>query len=199
MPSRRTSLAAIAVLAAFAPVAHAQDSVPATEDEACACEDADVNDYDEAGVVEVGGSVGLDWTDDLFTIDVGPTIGWFVFEGFEISLIAKFLYENEEEDDGSRTRTRAGSLVLEPSYHFPLYDESLFGFGGLGLGGGYDGDDPDFEIIPRVGLNIEIGRAGVLTPALRVPILMGPGKGGDDDEFGVQAGFGFEAGFTTTL
>ena len=60
--------------------------------------------------------------------------------------------------------------MLEPSYHLPLREE-LFLLSGVGLGVGHDGDNFDFEIIPRMGLNVGVGLVGVLTPALRVPII----------------------------
>ena len=89
---------------------------------------------------------------------------------------------------------------MEPSYHLPLDDEeSLFAFGGLGVGVGYDGDNPDFELIPRVGLNIEVGSRALLNPAIGMPILFGEKKGPLNDEFGVEAGFLVEVGVTTVL
>src|SRR5690606_27877696 len=58
--------------------ARAQETDDEAEDE---CADEDDNDYNEAGVVEVGGAVGFSWTNVLFTLDLGPTIGWFVVDG----------------------------------------------------------------------------------------------------------------------
>lgn len=161
--------------------------------------EADENDYDEEGVVEIGGSIGTSWNENLFTVDLSPQIGWFLATGFELSLIVRGEYVNEEEDDGTRTSTKAGSAVIEPSYHFPIQDESVFAFGGLGVGGGYDGEHPDFELVPRVGLNVELGRAAVLTPAVRVPVLFGQNQGPANDEAGVLVGFAFEIGVTSVL
>jgi hypothetical protein len=185
--------------------ARAQDLVPesyaaeATDEDDAGDDDCPEKDYNDVGVVELGGSVGVNWTEDLFSVDAGPSIGWFLLEGFELSLIMRLEYENEEDDDGVRTRNTVGSLIVEPSYHFPIREQSLYGFGGLGIGVGYDGDDPDFELVPRVGLNVELGPSGVLTPAIRVPILVGRNSGENDDELGVDPGFAFEVGFTTTM
>ena len=53
---------------------------------------------------------------------------------------------------------------------------------------GYDGDNYDFEVIPRVGLKIGVGRSGELTVATRVPIIT--------DSDGTLVGVGFEAGYS---
>ena len=170
-----------------------------TVEDGCVDEDADDNHYTDEGNFEIGGSIGFDWTSDLFRLSVGPSLGYFVADRFELSLIARIEYQNAELADGSREDAKSGSIVFEPSYHLPIASESVLGLFGLGIGAGYDGENPDFELIPRLGLNIEVGRAGVLTPALRVPILFGEGKCDVEDEFGVQAGLGFEIGVTTVL
>src|SRR5690606_12909841 len=131
-----------ALFGARAEVARAQEADDDDEAEG-ECADEDEDDYNEAGVVEVGGALGFSWTDELFTLDLGPTIGWFVVDGFEISLIGRLEYENAEQEDGSREDGWTGSLVVEPSYHVPIHAEALYAFGGLGIGAGYDGDDPD--------------------------------------------------------
>jgi hypothetical protein len=156
------------------------------------------NHYTDEGNFELGGTIGLDWTEELFTISAGPTFGWFVVDRFELSALVRVDYQNAEQPDGSREHSEKGSIIIEPSYHLPLQRESLFGQFGVGLGVGYDGDDADFEVIPRLGLNIEIGSAGVLTPAVRMPILMGNSHG-EDGEFGTDIGVGFEIGVTTVL
>lgn len=161
-------------------------------------EDHDENHYTDEGTFEVGGTIGFDWTSDLFTLNAGPTVGWFVADRFELSALLRVGYQSVEQADGTRDELTTGSFVIEPSYHFPLQNEALFGQVGVGIGAGYDGEHPDFEIIPRIGLNIEVGRAGVLTPAFRVPILFGKNQG-DEDDFGVKTGLSFELGITTVL
>jgi hypothetical protein len=156
------------------------------------------NPYATKGTFEFGGSVATSWTPSLFELDIKPQVGWFVADRFELSAILSFGYENEV-DGGERVSTQSGAFIVEPSYHFPIGEESLFAFGGLGAGVGYDGDNPDFELIPRVGLNIEVGSRGVLSPAVGLPILFGEKKGPNNDEFGVEAGFAVEIGVTTVL
>jgi hypothetical protein len=158
---------------------------------------AEDNDYDTKGLFELGGNVGMDWNKDLFTLDLSPSLGYFVMDNVELTGFLRFDYENVAVA-GDRVTTKRGSLVIEPSYHFDIYSETLFAFAGLGIGAGYDGQHPDFELIPRVGLNIEVGRSGVLTPALRFPLLFGRNIG-PDNHSGMLAGFAIEAGFTTTL
>ncbi len=71
--------------------------------------------------------------------------------------------------------------------------------GGLGVGVGYDGTTTGFELIPRLGLNIVITEHGVLTPAVRAPIVMGV----EDDEetgernFDASAELVVDVGYTT--
>lgn len=159
-------------------------------------EDADDGVYSDEGSVEVGGSLGLSWTKDLFSLHLGPSVGWFVRDNVELSVLARLSHVSPAGAAG----TTSGSLVLEPSFHLPLSEErQVFLFGGLGVGVGYDGDHADLEVIPRVGMNIEIGRSGVLTPAARVPIQVGRHAGPVDDQVGAEAGFAFEVGVTTAF
>lgn len=159
----------------------------------------DENPYGSKGTFEFGGSVATSWTPSLFELDIKPQAGWFIADRVELSAIVSFGYENEA-DGGERVSTQSGAFIVEPSYHLPLDDEeSLFAFGGLGVGVGYDGDNPDFELIPRVGLNIEVGSRALLNPAIGMPILFGEKKGPLNDEFGVEAGFLVEVGVTTVL
>ena len=109
------------------------------------------NPYATDGTVEFGGSIATSWVPSMFTLDLKPQVGYFVTDGVELSGILSFGYVNEEDDD-ERVSTQTGALIFEPSYHFPIHEESLFAFGGFGVGVGYDGDNPDFQLIPRVGL-----------------------------------------------
>ena len=55
-------------------------------------------------------------------------------------------------------------------------------------------------VVPRVGLNVDVGRSAVFTPALAVPMLFGKGQGGPaDDLSSFLVGLQFEAGFTTAF
>ena len=156
------------------------------------------NPYATEGTVEFGGSIGTSWVPSMFTLDLKPQVGYFVSDNVELSGILSFGYVNEE-DDGERVSTQTGALIFEPSYHFPIHEDSLFAFGGLGAGVGYDGDNPDFQLIPRFGLNIEVGSRSMINPAISVPILFGQKGGADNDEFGVEGGFEIEVGVTSVL
>jgi hypothetical protein len=163
-------------------------------------DDADPNAYNTEGIVEIGGSLALSWTEGLFAVELDPSVGWFVQDAIELTAFLRFGYLNGEVAPGARTHTVFGAIVLEPSYHFALpgTGETVFGFGGLGFGVGHDGDHFDLEVIPRLGVNIEVGRSGILTPALRVPVLVGRSHGGGDD-VGTAAGLLFEVGLTSTV
>lgn len=147
-------------------------------------------EYADAEVLELGGRIGLLWTEDLFRFEASPTVGYFVTDAVEISAFFVAAYVNEEDDDGDRETTESYAFIVEPSYHVELR-EALYLFGGFGVGVGHDGDNFDFEMIPRVGLNIGLTRTGVLTPAVRVPILI--------DADGTTAGIGFDAAYTVAF
>ena len=190
----RTVLIALAVASTLPCAAGAQ---PEPEEVPAPCPPDDVTYYGQAGVYEVGGSVGFFWDDPEFTVSVSPSFGVFLLEYFEISVILDLEYVSDEDPD---TGERAGSTtviaVIEPSYHLPL-DEGLYLLTGLGVGVGYDGEIVGLELIPRVGLNIGIGRSGILTPAARVPILLGVGTVDEDDGFEASVEVGLEVGYTT--
>jgi hypothetical protein len=60
------------------------------------------------------------------------------------------------------------NFLAEPSYHLPMSDK-LFAFLGVGAGLGYSQvGGAGFALAPRAGLNILIGRSGILTPAFNV-------------------------------
>ena len=56
--------------------------------------------------------------------------------------------------------------MLEPSYHLPVSDR-LFVFLGIGFGLRY-AEDPgvDFALRPKLGVDILVGRSGILKPAV---------------------------------
>jgi hypothetical protein len=196
------ALAASALVSAFATSAHAQDTpaeaqatpaqvqVIAVIADTDAVSDEEAAPYGKQGTVELGGSVAIGWTSDTFNLDVSPSVGYFVVDRVELSTLLRISYASQEDDTGERTSLKGGALVFEPSYHLPLAEE-LFLLSGLGLGVGHDGDNFDFEMIPRLGLNIGVGLVGVLTPALRVPVAI--------DGDGTTVGMGFEIGYSVTM
>jgi hypothetical protein len=160
---------------------------------------AEENDYGREGVLEFGGSLGVGWSRDLFSVSLSPTVGWFVRDRIELSVLIGIEYANARLSDGTRDSTSTGSVLFEPSYHLPVSDVLLV-FAGLGAGVAYNGSHPAFDLAPRVGLNIDVGRSGVFTPAISVPILLGKEQGGTaDDPSSVLVGLQFQAGFTTTF
>ncbi len=149
--------------------------------------------YSKKGTMEIGGNVSLDWSPNTFSGSVGPTIGYFVAERVEISALFNFNYDREGGDEvGTRTITRSGDAVIEPSYHHPV-TPTLLAFGGLGAGVEYSsGDDStNFELVPRVGLNIETGTSAVFTPSFKLPVVFKPGNTevGAVIEIGVSGAF----------
>ena len=189
-----TVLIALAVASTLPCAAGAQ---PESEEVPAPCPPDDVTYYGQAGVYEVGGSVGVFWDDPELTLAVSPSFGVFLLEYFEISVILDLEYVSDEDPDtGERTGSTTVIAVIEPSYHLPLH-EGLYLLTGLGVGVGYDGEIVGLELIPRVGLNIGIGRSGILTPAARVPILLGVGTVDEDDGFEASVEVGLEVGYTT--
>ena len=148
------------------------------------------NDYAEKGATELGGSIDGSWRAEQFNLRLSPFAGYFIRDRVELTAIGALDYENVRADDGTRDGTLAASLALEPSYHLPL-SSSTFLFGGLGLGIAEEDDKSAFELVPRLGLNIEVGRSGVFSPAVRlhVPLGAGSGKTGPHEEIAWEAGF----------
>lgn len=173
-------------------LAFAQEPVDVPEEEQTKAED-----YAKAGTLEVGGAIGASITSDTTTITASPTVGYFVADRIELSGIFTFAYTRvEDEDTGRSESNKTGSLIFEPSYHLPISDDTLIA-GGLGIGAGYDGDNVDFEVIPSVGLELITSRSSVITPTVRMPILIGE-SGGSDGGVGTEVGLAFDIGISTT-
>lgn len=122
--------------------------------------------YARAGVLELGGSAGFGAASNYTRLDFSPSIGLFVVDNLELSLITGFSYfklgATDAAPSSSATEIKA---LLEPSFHLP-FSEVAFGFLGLGAGVNYLSDsEAGFAIQPRLGANFLIGRSGILTPA----------------------------------
>jgi hypothetical protein len=56
--------------------------------------------------------------------------------------------------------------LFEPSFHLPIGNQ-LFAFLGLGMGPQFiEHAGTGFTFVPRVGVNIKVGKSGVFTPSL---------------------------------
>jgi hypothetical protein len=114
--------------------------------------------YAAAGVLEVGGGGSILGRDGGMLARVTPYAGWFVFDGIELTL-------SNEIDIGYSGLDRmwrvAFVLALEPSVHVPLDRRLWIAFG---VGGGllYNGVEAGAIVVPRIGLDILIGRSGML-------------------------------------
>jgi hypothetical protein len=125
--------------------------------------------YGRAGVLELGGSGGFAGASNYTRFELSPSIGVFVLEGVELSLLTALNYfrigATATKPGTSATELKA---LVEPSFHLPLSAEA-YGFLGLGAGVGYfTGQSAGLALQPRVGVNFLIGRSGVLTPSLNV-------------------------------
>jgi hypothetical protein len=122
--------------------------------------------YARAGVLELGGSAGFGAASNYTRIDFSPTIGLFLMDNVELSLITGLSYFRVGAMDGNPSASATElKALLEPSFHLP-FSEVAFGFLGLGLGVNYlTNSEAGFAIQPRLGANFLIGRSGVLTPA----------------------------------
>jgi hypothetical protein len=126
--------------------------------------------YGRAGVLELGGAGGFAAADNYTRFELSPSIGLFLVDNLELSLLTGFNYFSIGGDANMGDSTSATELkaLLEPSFHLP-FSEVAFGFIGLGAGVNYvTGGDAGFALQPRLGANFLIGRSGVLTPALTV-------------------------------
>lgn len=117
--------------------------------------------YGRAGVLELGGNIGLNIASNQTSLTIAPTIGWFFADNIEISGIIGYRYSNV-----SGVSAHSLQILAEPSVHLPL-SRTIFAFAGVGLGLSYvDGPGAGFAVAPRIGMNFAIGRSGILTPAL---------------------------------
>ena len=116
--------------------------------------------YAEAGVLEVGGAGGLLIADDVVVARLAPFMGLFVFDGLQLTLINEIFVSG-----GRGTDVRVSVFALgEPSLHVRLNDRTLVMFG-VAAGLLFNGDDFGVAIRPRVGVDVLIGRSGLLRPA----------------------------------
>lgn len=144
--------------------------------------------YASKGVVELGGTLSLNHQSQTTTIRLAPSVGYFIVDNLELTLFPELLIINIDGETDDETDVSVGGSI-EPSYHVPFTDR-LLGFVGMGLGVRYS-DEPGVDVFlrPRIGMDILVGRSGILKPAVFLDI-------GVND--GLAAG-GIEAGFTVML
>ena len=124
--------------------------------------------YGRKGVLELGGSAGLNIADDYFSFNISPSAGYFILDNIQLSALLNLGWIDTGATDG----TFMGTALVEPSVHYPL-SRTLFVFGGVGLGLGVSDDtagdtDIGFALAPRLGLNIMVGRSGILSPFVQL-------------------------------
>ncbi|HEX5063461.1 MAG TPA: hypothetical protein VFV99_28990 [Kofleriaceae bacterium] len=117
--------------------------------------------YGRAGVLELGGAAGLTLAQDIRAVNFSPSIGWFLVDNLELSAILDVT--NLKAGGESAT---LWSALAEPSFHLPI-NRSLFGFVGMGVGAAYVSQlGTGLAVAPRIGMDVMVGRSGVLRPSL---------------------------------
>ncbi len=113
--------------------------------------------YGAAGVLETGGYASVA-ASDLGAVGIlRPYVGWFVTDGFELSLANDLVFRHV--DDTGLQVTFAGTL--EPSGHIPLVTRLWLAIG-CGVGVLWNGIEAGFLATPRLGLDLLVGRSGML-------------------------------------
>jgi hypothetical protein len=117
--------------------------------------------YGRAGVLELGGNAGLMMSPNFRVMNFSPLLGWFVSDSLELSAIAGVTHIKAGDSSSTVWET-----LVEPSYHVP-FNRTTFGFIGMGVGAAYVSQlGAGLAVSPRIGLNVLVGRSGVLTPSL---------------------------------
>ena len=117
--------------------------------------------YARAGVLELGGSANFVGANDFTQVSINPSIGWFFMDDVEISAILGLSHLSAQGIDATFF-----NALIEPSLHIPFSD-SIFGMVGVGAGLSFvDGPGFGFALAPRLGMNVLVGRSGLLTPQI---------------------------------
>ena len=117
--------------------------------------------YGRAGVLELGGYAGLMMAPGFRNVNFSPLMGWFVSDNLELSGILGVTHIKAGDSSSTVWET-----LVEPSYHVP-FNRETFGFIGMGVGAAYVSQlGAGLAVSPRIGLNVLVGRSGVLTPSL---------------------------------
>lgn len=117
--------------------------------------------YGRAGVLELGGSASFSTASNFTEVSIRPSLGWFIADNLELSGILSLNHASVDGNDAT-----SWAALAEPSYHLPI-NSKLFAFLGVGAGISHVNNvGTGFALAPRLGMNILVGRSGVLTPAL---------------------------------
>ena len=152
--------------------------------------------YGRAGVLELGGSASFRAGSGFQQASISPSLGWFLADNFQLSGMFDLGYVSTDNDSITTT-----SLLVEPSYHIP-FNRSVFAFLGIGLGAAHVEDlGLGFATAPRVGMNVLVGRSGILTPSLSWQYTthdaeIMDGAGTDTTTLAVSSAARFNIGYT---
>lgn len=124
--------------------------------------------FAEAGVVELGGAIGLTSSDDVLEFSATPTVGYFIANNVQVSALGTWNYTKVDDDENNSSHTsNVGTLLIEPSLHYTLTN-TQFVFFGLGAGGMFaKGEKPGAALAPRIGYKQLLGRSGMVTFAVQ--------------------------------
>jgi hypothetical protein len=149
--------------------------------------------YGRQTVLELGGTFLFSHRSETTEFGAAPSLGYFLFDGFEVTLFALFRVLHVSGDDQAPAGTPEADgqtdfvfqPLIEPSYHLVLTD-GLYAFAGAGLGLTI-AEEPvvDFVVRPRIGLDVLIGRSAIFKPAFFMDLGVADGLGA----IGVEAGF----------
>lgn len=122
--------------------------------------------FAEAGVVEIGGSLGFTQAEEYSDGNFSPSIGYFFANNVQISLLGNVGYVKVDGEDAKSV----GSLIAEPSFHYPTTN-TTFLFAGFGVGALFESQEKTgVALAPRVGYKNLVGRSGMFTISLQ-PII----------------------------
>jgi hypothetical protein len=165
----------------------------------------DTSLFGRRGVVELGGFCNFTGATGFTSIEVSPTVGYFVADNIEITGILGFDYVHQSLQVDKDTEVSDHKLIVrmlaEPSFHLPL-NKFAWAFLGLGIGvasvpADSYGSSMGFDLAPRIGANFLIGHSGIVSPALFVDYTTSEALQSNGDRvLGVNTTYGLQAGYT---
>lgn len=148
-----------------------------------------VRGYAKAGVWELGGGLSLVTGPRQKQAGLAPSVGYFVMDYVEISLLPQLDYA---KISGAPGRTRLVGLV-EPSWHVQL-SGPLFFFFGAGIGVAHEKNTgTGLALAPRIGVNVLVGGNGVANAGFEYIYAASPKASAQERD---TATLGLRAGYT---